>query len=214
MQCPLCHSSRASLLADINNRRYFECRDCELAFLDPAHRLDANTEQTHYLTHNNDPADAGYRTFLDQLARPLVEQLPVGASGLDYGSGSGPTMSFMLRERGFHMTDYDPYFAADAEALQNRYDFITCSETAEHFYNPAAEFDRFRHILRPGGWLGILTQLRNPAHSFTDWYYHRDPTHVCFYQLATMQWLANHHGWRILVPATNVCLFQMSLSQN
>jgi len=208
MQCPLCHSSRASLLADINNRRYFECRDCELAFLDPAHRLDADAERTHYLTHNNDPADVGYRTFLDQLARPLSEQLPVGASGLDYGSGPGTTMSLMLRERGFAMTDYDPFFAPDINVLEHRYDFITCSETAEHFFDPATEFERFRQLLRPGGWLGLMTQIRLPDDSFTDWYYHRDPTHVCFYQLVTMEWIADYFGWTVQSPCKNVALFR------
>jgi len=207
MQCPLCHTSRASFLADSNNRHYFECQVCQLAFLDPAHRLDAAAERTHYLTHNNDPADAGYRTFLDQLARPLSEQLPVGASGLDYGSGPGATMSSMLRERGFAMTDYDPFFAPDIDVLEHRYDFITCSETAEHFFDPATEFERFRQLLTPGGWLGLMTQIRLPDDSFTDWYYHRDPTHVCFYQLATMGWIADYFGWTVQTPYKNVVLF-------
>jgi len=208
MQCPLCHSTRTGLLADTNNQLYFECRDCQLAFLDPAYRLDANAERAHYLTHNNDPADVGYRAFLDQLARPLTDQLPAGASGLDYGAGPGPTLSLMMRERGFVMTDYDPYFAPDAEVLERCYDFITCSETAEHFFNPAKEFERFRQILRPGGWLGVMTQLRNPADSFTDWYYNRDPTHVCFYQMTTMHWIAEQFGWSVQSPYKNVVLFQ------
>lgn len=205
MQCPLCHSIRARLLANTNNRQYFECQHCHLSLLDPAYRLDANTERTHYLTHNNDPADTGYRAFLGQLAKPLAEQLPAGASGLDYGSG--PTLSLMLRERGFQMTDFDPYFAPDAGALAHRYDFITCFETAEHFYNPAAEFERFRQLLKPGGRLGVLTHLRNPADTFADWYYHRDPIHVCFYQMTTMHWIAGQYGWTVQSPLKNVVLF-------
>ena len=49
----------------------------------------------------------------------------------------------MLRESGHEMTDYDPIFQPDDAAVAEgaQYDFVTCTEVAEHFHNPAREFD-------------------------------------------------------------------------
>jgi hypothetical protein len=59
----------------------------------------------------------------------------------------------MLREAGQEVTDYDPMFAPDAAAVAAgaQYDFVTCTEVAEHFYRPAQEFDHMagRYNLNP-----------------------------------------------------------------
>ena len=208
VQCPLCYVYQVNLIADVNNRDYFECSVCQLVFLSPAQRPDPAAERAHYNTHENDPKDQRYRAFLNQLAAPLIDRLPAHAQGLDYGSGPGPTLSVMLREQGFDMEIYDPFFAPDITVLQQTYGFITCSETAEHFFMPAVEFGRLNQILRPGGWLGILTQMREPEHEFSAWHYIRDPTHVCFYNTDTMHWIAKHFGWILHTPQKNVVLFQ------
>jgi 2-polyprenyl-3-methyl-5-hydroxy-6-metoxy-1,4-benzoquinol methylase len=107
------------------------------------------------------------------------------------------------------MRDYDPYFADDPTALTQSYDFITCSETAEHFHRPAESFALLDCLLRPGGWLGLMTNLRpgnGNAADFARWHYVRDPTHVCFYSLETMAWLAAHFGWTASHPVANVVL--------
>ncbi|MEX2353228.1 MAG: class I SAM-dependent methyltransferase, partial [Gammaproteobacteria bacterium] len=133
-----------------------------------------------------------------------------GACGLDYGSGPGPTLSVMLEERGFVMRNYDPFFADDVDALAGEYDFIACTETVEHFHHPGREFQCFDRLLRPGGWLGIMTGMRDPGTDFADWYYVRDPTHVSFYQMQTMEWLAQHFNWILQSPGPNVVLFQVN----
>jgi 2-polyprenyl-3-methyl-5-hydroxy-6-metoxy-1,4-benzoquinol methylase len=207
MTCPLCRSSRVAPFAEVGHRRYLDCAVCRLISLVPEHRLDRIAERACYDTHENDPRDPRYRGFLNQLAAPLVEHLPAGARGLDYGSGPGPTLSVMLAEQGFEMTIYDPCFAPDAAALRRSYDFITCTETAEHFFAPGDELDRLGRMLRPGGWLAIMTELWRDDRAFADWRYPRDPTHVCFYRPATMQWIADHHGWALESPHANVALF-------
>ncbi|HEX2092860.1 MAG TPA: class I SAM-dependent methyltransferase [Longimicrobiaceae bacterium] len=176
--------------------------------MDPADRPEAAAEREHYGTHRNDPADPGYRAFLDRLAAPLAERLPPGARGLDYGSGPGPTLPVMLRERGFPMEVYDPFFAPDPTPLGRAYDFITCTETIEHFHSPADELDRLDRMLRPGGWLGVMTELFTGERAFGEWRYARDPTHVCFYRPETVEWIAARHGWALEVPGRNVVLFR------
>ncbi|MBK9264301.1 MAG: class I SAM-dependent methyltransferase [Polyangiaceae bacterium] len=177
-------------------------------FLNPAERLDPDAERAHYLTHQNDPTDARYRAFLDRLAIPLIEKVPPGAKGLDIGSGPGPTLSVMLEERGFDMTVYDPYFAPDAAALQRTYDFITATETVEHFCCPGREFARLYDLLRPNAILGIMTEMVTGERRFDEWHYPRDPTHVSFYRKSTMEWIASHFGFDAEFPRRNVVLFR------
>lgn len=212
LPCPLCGSEETELLARVYDRGYLRCRTCRLAFLHPRDRLDPEAERERYELHENDPADPRYRSFLDRLCVPLVERLSSGAEGLDYGAGPGPTLSVMLEERGFSMEIYDPFFAPDPSVLQRRYDFVTCTETAEHFFRPDLEFGRLAGLLKPGGWLALMTRLRRENHSFEEWHYVRDPTHVCFYQKATLEWIATRHAWQLELPAENVAFFRASRS--
>jgi len=178
--------------------------------MDPADRVGADAERARYETHENDPADPRYRAFLDRLAVPLAERVPPGSEGLDYGSGPGPTLSLMLEERGFVMSIYDPFFQPERDVLARVYDFVTCSETAEHFFHPAEELARLDALLRPGGWLAVMTGVLTDDLIFADWWYVRDPTHVCFYTPWTLRWIAEHHGWSLERPSTNVALFRKS----
>lgn len=209
--CPLCLAADIGMVPGIaGEEEYFDCQNCRLVFLAPAYFPDREREYSHYLTHENDPADSRYRRFLSRLADPLVAKLAPGMKGLDYGSGPGPTLSLMLDEAGFPTRIYDPFFAPDTAVLAQDYDFVTCSETAEHFHRPAEEIARFRRLLRRGGWLGIMTMLLEPGTSFADWWYRREPTHVCFYRRETMCWIAEQKGWRVSFPAQNVSLFQVT----
>ncbi|MEX0601220.1 MAG: class I SAM-dependent methyltransferase, partial [Rhodothermales bacterium] len=133
--------------------------------------------------------------------------LPAGAAGLDYGSGPGPTLSVMLEERGHPMAIYDPFFAPDERVFDRSYDFITCSETVEHFFRPREEFERLYGLLRPGGWLGVMTRFVTDR-DFETWWYVRDATHVCFYRTETMYWIEEQFDWTLHLPAPDVALFQ------
>lgn len=205
--CPLCRADDVRPFAEAHGRRYLECGRCRMVSVAPEDRLDAEAERAHYGTHENDPADPGYRAFLDRLAAPLAERLPEGAEGLDYGSGPGPALPRMMEERGFRMAVYDPFFAPDATVLDRAYDFVTCTEVAEHFFAPADELDRLDGRLRPGGWLGVMTEILDDDRVLAQWRYARDPTHVCFYRAETMAWIAARHGWALERPHRNVVLF-------
>ena len=208
MTCPLCASADVLPFAEIRAARYLRCARCLLTFLAPELRLNAEAERAHYGTHENDPADARYRAFLARLATPLAERLAPGAEGLDFGSGPQPVLAMMMREQGFDVRAYDPFFFPDADELRRSYDFIACSETAEHFFDPAAEFAQLDAMLRPGGWLGVMTELLADDAAFTGWRYARDPTHVSFYRMETMRWIAARFGWTPHEAGRNVVLFE------
>lgn len=205
--CPLCFSKPIRQFAIIDSNTYWRCDVCHLTFLSSESYLSPEDELARYLLHENSPEDCRYREFLSRLTDHLIPKLQPGAKGLDFGSGPGPTLSVMLEEAGFFMDIYDPYFAADTAPLEREYDFITCTETVEHFHRPATEFHRFDQMLRYGGWLGIMTEMLESDDVFANWWYHREPTHVCFYKQKTMAWIATRYSWRVEHPRKNVTLF-------
>ena len=154
--CPVCETATAQPFMQVAGRHYWRCPQCQATFLDPSQRPTAKREQAEYRLHDNNAAQAGYRRFLQQVAQPLLQRLPPGQHGLDYGCGPGPVLAALLREAGHTVALYDPFFVPDRTVLDTRYDFITCTEVAEHFHSPAAEFRRLDSLLKPGGWLAQL----------------------------------------------------------
>ncbi len=207
MKCPLCGGLSLSSVV-VDGKRYLDCAECRLVHLAPEHHLAPAAERAHYATHRNGPSDARYRSFLDRLATPLAAELPPGAQGLDYGSGPGPTLSVMLEERGYSVALYDPFFAPDRTALARTYDFVTCTETAEHFRTPLEEFERLASLLGSGGVLGLMTEVLKDDEALEGWWYLRDPTHVSFYRVSTLSWLARRFGWSMRSVHRNVTLFR------
>lgn len=207
--CPLCLNARSSRVASAHGRRFFRCPACALTFVHPDDRPSPAAEVAHYRTHENAVDDPRYRSFLSRLAEPLIERLPAGASGLDYGSGPAPALAQMLTERGFPTAAFDPFFAPDAALLGGAYDFVTCTETAEHFHYPAAEFARLAGLVRQPGIVAVMTEILDEAPDIPRWRYARDPTHVCFYDGLTMAWIADRFGWRLERPHRTVALFHV-----
>jgi SAM-dependent methyltransferase len=206
--CPLCKSGDIDLFQKAHHREYYTCGICLLVFLDPAQRLSFEDEISRYEAHENGPENRGYVDFLNRVAEPLTKVLRLGAMGLDYGSGPGPTLSEMLEKKGFPTANYDPHFAPDRSVLRRSYDFITCTETLEHFFYPDEELGRMNHLLRPGGWLAVMTEVWVESRCLSEWSYARDPTHVCFYHRQTMDWIAEQFGWHLQSPQANVFLFE------
>lgn len=206
--CGLC-SLRAKEPYEIAfGRQFLRCTNCQLISLEPSLRLSFHKEQSRYELHQNDSNNSEYRKHLSKAINPLIEVLEKGARGLDFGCGPNPTASIMLENGGFEMRNYDPFFIPDEGALQNTYDFIICTEAAEHFFTPRKEFELLHKITRPRGWLAIMTQLFDPSQSFATWWYTRDPTHVSIYTKESLKWIADTWGWDIIRSSDGVHLLR------
>lgn len=175
--------------------------------MDPALRLTPEIEKARYDQHENKPDDPNYRAFLNQLFEPLQKKLKPNSLGLDFGSGPGPTLHLMFEEKGHRMNIYDPFYANDKTVFQHLYDFITTTETAEHLFNPKEEFEQLWTCLKPGGWLGIMTEFAPPVENFPDWHYRRDDTHVAFYSKNTFNWLARTWNTAVEFHGNRVAIF-------
>lgn len=191
LTCRVCGCDATNvLLIDRDNKAYHRCAACQATFLDPARFLTPDAEYAHYLTHENSVDDAGYRAYLSKLAEPLLARLGPASSGLDYGCGPAPALACMMREAGHVVSVFDPFFEADKSPLARSYDFVTCTETVEHFHQPAVEFKRLSGLLKPGGVLAVMTIFQTDDSRFANWRYRHDPTHVVFYREHTFAVLA------------------------
>lgn len=207
--CPLCNSQSVGAFHQDKRRAYFRCQDCALIFADPGALLPPDDEKAVYDQHENNPEDPGYRRFLNRLAAPLAERLvSPPLTGLDFGCGPGPTLSVMLAELGYNMAIYDLYFAHDPAVLDRQYDFVTCTEAIEHFYTPAKEWGLLIGMVKPGGWLGLMTKLATDADAFAQWHYKNDPTHVSFFSRETFRYLAKRDGLEVEFVGNDVILLR------
>jgi SAM-dependent methyltransferase len=206
--CPLCADPGVTDFWQDSRRNFLRCQRCQLVFVPQAQHLSAREEKAEYDLHQNSPDDAGYRSFLARLAAPLLERLSVGSVGLDFGCGPGPTLSLIFKEAGRQMTLYDTFYAPDQAVFNDKYDFITATEVVEHLHRPGEELDRLWAVLRPGGWLGIMTKMVIDREAFAVWHYKNDLTHICFFCRQTFQWWAEKQGATLTFVGTDVVLLR------
>lgn len=209
VHCPLCFSSSTQLHAEITGLAYWRCSACTLVFQDPERLPAAEFERSQYDLHENSVDDPAYRQFLQPVAEAVMARFEPPASGLDFGCGPGPALASMLGENGHAMALFDPIYFPDRMVLSGEYDFITCTETAEHFHHPAESFTTMFNCLKQGGSLFLMTQLLLPETDFSSWWYHRDPTHVVFYSEPTLQWLARRHAASLNIWSDRLAVFRL-----
>ncbi len=206
--CPLCQTEQIRDYFADKRRRYLECERCRLVFVPPAQRLSAEREKQEYDQHENDPSDLGYRRFLARLAQPLLQRLPSQSQGLDFGCGPGPTLSVMLEEAGHSVALYDVFYYPQQEVLKRDYDFMTASEVIEHLHQPHHIWQQWLNLVKPGGWIGIMTKLVKNVEAFAGWHYKNDPTHVIFFSRETFQYLAERDKLELEFIGNDVILLR------
>ncbi len=207
--CPLCgEQADQSLYFQDTLRRYYQCTVCRLVYIPPEQFVTAGDEKKRYDLHQNFADDSGYQAYLSRLLHPMLQRLRPASRGLDFGCGPEPVLAELFRRAGHAMTAYDVFYQPEKQALEDRYDFITATEVAEHLRDPRQELERLWACLKPGGILGIMTQWVVPADQFPRWHYKNDRTHICFYSEKTFEWLARKWGARIEFPVRDVVLIK------
>lgn len=197
MNCTLCCTHLDS--TDIIEDKYFHCPACKGVVKDVSTYLSPEAEKSRYLLHNNDINDEGYQNFTAPVSDYIIRHYLPSHKGLDYGCGKASVISHRLRSNLYTVSCYDPYFFPDESVLQESYDYIICSEVAEHFYQPAAEFKKLNQLLNPNGRLILMTLLYNDQINFSTWHYRSDPTHVFFYSEDTIEFICRMFNFKKLL---------------
>lgn len=146
--------------------------------------------------HRNTLSNEGYvGMFLEKIA--MVHQYCNGVkSVLDYGCGPGPVLAELLKREGFSCDVYDPFFFPDFP--DSFYDLVISTEVFEHLRDTRAELQRICKLIKPGGYLAVMTSMHDDVGDFENWWYKNDPTHICFFGARTFEWIANDFGFRII----------------
>lgn len=198
MDCPLCFSKGNGLFSQIHQREYLKCSVCSLIYLDQKFYLSEESEKKVYDQHRNNPDDLKYQNFLNQLASPMKSLIRENSKGLDFGCGSGPTLSKLFEKSGHLMNNFDKFYYPNFSVLNEKYHFIVMTEVIEHLKNPYEVLRRLNDLFIDDGYFGFMTKVYNEKIDFQKWYYHLDPTHIIFLSIATFHWIATEFNKKIL----------------
>ncbi|MFA6431321.1 MAG: class I SAM-dependent methyltransferase [Candidatus Margulisiibacteriota bacterium] len=193
-KCPLC-SAPADFFCTDRGINFFKCGGCHSVFRDPNEALSQEAEKNRYELHNNDVNDPGYRTFIAPIVDAVLCSFSLSHTGLDFGAGPIPNITNLLREKGYNISPYDPFFHDDPKLLEKAYDYIVACEVIEHFRSPANEFKLLRSRLNPGGALICMTELYTEKTDFSKWTYKNDLTHRFFYSREALEWIRGKYGF-------------------
>jgi len=193
-RCPLCTSS-GTVFYKFKSRLYFQCKNCSGIFMDKNLRPDKHQEKLRYEEHINDVENAGYQNFVSPITNAVLENFTKSDKGLDFGSGTGPVISKILKDNNYSVHKYDPFFHNYPEILKDKYNYIVCCEVMEHFYHPKKEFELLHELLVTNGKLFCMTDLWDETIDFHTWYYKNDQTHVFIYTKETVEWIQQNLGF-------------------
>ena len=196
MDCRICHKAISKTTTLKNGRRYLHCEHCLFIGMDEEFFLDAQAEKARYDLHRNSIEDQGYVTMLETFIKATIQPYQVTRI-LDYGSGPNPVLAELLRRQSYQVEIYDPIYAAN-KFPEASFDLLCATEVVEHFYQPLQEFPKMLRLLKPNGYLALMTRFSPSYDEFKSWFYKDDSTHTSFYSLKTFEYLAAEFGMEIV----------------
>ena len=207
--CWLCGGLNLNYL-ETEKAGYYFCQDCELIFLKKEAIVSREEEKARYEEHDNSHDNIGYVTMFEKFIEKVIIPNDHGINSvLDFGCGPVPVLADLLKERGYKVDIYDPFFFPKKNYDNQSYDLITSTEVFEHLHNPVGEIKKLYSCLGKGGFLAIMTSFHPGPEKFVDWWYKWDPTHVVFYNSITFDYIANMFSFeKVLDDGEKYCLLQ------
>ena len=97
--CPLCKEPTRQQLEAAS--QFYRCVPCGTVFRDPQYYISTEKEKERYLLHENDVTDPHYQAFVSPIVDAVCKHCDPPGPGLDFGAGTGPVISEMLRKKGY-----------------------------------------------------------------------------------------------------------------
>ncbi len=210
--CKLCGKVTGKI-ASVTSAVYYHCPRCDLIFLDEEYLIDEKEEHYRYKQHNNSLDNKGYVDYLTKFIKNAgIDRARGIKKALDFGCGPGPVLKVLLSRLGFDVDIYDPYFFPERVFEKKQYDLITCTEVLEHLKNPLEVLILLESLLKENGILAVMTLFHTTSDNFKQWWYRRDPTHICFYSPKTFKWIENNFNLTIkTIDNRSVCVLQKNV---
>lgn len=199
-KCKICGHDTISYQHPKMDILFHECTNCEFIFKDEINYVSREKEIKKYDEHHNSLDDVGYVNFLTDFIESAVWPFIKAGKALDFGSGPSPILAAILKDvYHFDVDIYDLYYAIDKIYEKKLYDLITTTEVIEHLIDPLKAFQLFHKHLKPQGILSIMT-LFHPKDKDTlfNWHYIRDDTHISFFTLKTLRYIANLYHFDLI----------------
>lgn len=199
--CKICHRPLTAIHDTQMLSDFYHCPDCAFIFKDHEAYVSSERERKQYDQHNNTLESPGYvqmfEAFIALCITPHAQEIQ---TVLEFGSGPGPVLSKLLRDRGLEVDSYDKFYAPTPVYEGKQYDLITATEVIEHIEGPLEIMRFFHEHLRKGGYLALMTQFHsNDSDTYLRWWYRRDPTHISFFTPETFRTLAKKSGFDLLL---------------
>lgn len=196
--CRLCESLKIQTHHETpQGALFWLCQDCGYVFRDQTQLLTLKEEQARYDSHENDVESEGYQKFLRPVVNCILQHQTTQDHGLDYGCGPSSVIEYLLKQQNYLMDVYDPYFYPENLKPWKTYDYVSCTEVVEHFHQPLIDFAKILQIMKPRARLYIKTGWLVEVAQFPQWHYHRDPTHVGFFNEKSFGFLAQKFGLQL-----------------
>ncbi len=190
-------------------QHFYTCNNCLGIYVRHDLRPTISAEKARYEEHNNDIENKGYQNFVQPIVNEVINNQEIQQSGLDYGAGTGPVISNILYQKGYNIELFDPFFHATSKELNKKDDYILCCVVVEQFYNPYAEFEKLKNLLKPGGKIYIMTDIYNDSIDFKKWYYKNDITHVFIYRKKSLKWIEENINFANLKIENRLIIFSV-----
>jgi len=205
-RCPLCNSD-SKVFYEYKNKKYHQCNTCFGIFVDKSLIPKYKEEKSRYEEHHNDVENKGYQKFVLPITSNILNDFNKKSSGLDFGAGTGPVISKILKDNDFNIELYDPFFHNYPKLLEKKYDYIACCEVIEHFHHPKKEFLLLKSLLEKNAKLYCMTDIYNETIDFHKWYYKNDLTHVFIYHKKTIEWIKGNIGFDDVIIDGRLIIF-------
>ncbi len=196
LTCKICESETLTSSETEDLRIFRHCSNCVFSFIDPQFLLTRDEEKSRYDFHENSIENEGYVTMFENFIAFAVSPFENVKTVLDYGSGPGPVLAELLKRKDYEVDIYDPYYSP--ESPSKKYDLITSTEVFEHFNEPLESINKVVKLLKPSGYLSIMTCFNPGPEDFNGWWYKNDDTHVSFYSVKTFEFLAQRFNLELI----------------
>lgn len=207
MECLLCGSVRLKVRKhSAVECDFYHCENCDLIFKDPNFFLDLDQQKLRYDLHENDLENPGYADFLMKLVKPLQTVIKNGDSILDWGSGPTQALVQLLKKMGYQSRGYDPIY--QPQMPDKKFSAVISTEVIEHFTDPLQSFQTMLSFVKEGGVLAGMSEYHSENKGFENWWYAKDPTHICFYSAKNIETIAKIFKLKILRNEANIFILK------